>query len=239
MTRKLLASTLIFAVVLTAGCRGNPVKKRVQASVRERLPELIGPADSYDVRAYGSTVRVLKGKLDGLDITGKNIRLDGGLTLAQLDVEIRDLAIDPDTRQIKRVGPSQYVAVIDEETLTRYLRKKYPRIKGLNAVLSDGTISMSALPTVSVVKLDLRGDADLIISEGRTLELKVREIGVGRLNAPRIACEYITSKLGPIFDVRDLGFDATIRAVTINDGALTLTGGLKLMSLVEKDRTAH
>ncbi len=234
MARKLLASMLMVAVVLTVGCRNNPVKKRVQASVRERLPEIIGPADSYEVRAYGSPVRVLKGKLDGLAIKGENIRLDGGLTLAQRDFKIRDLAIDPDTKQIKRVGPSQYVAVIDEETLTRYLRKKYPGIKGLNVTLSDGRIGISARPTVSLVKLDLRSNADLIISEGRTLELRVREIGVGRLSAPRIAREYITSRLGAIFDARDLGFDANIRAVALNEGTLTLTGGLKLMSLTEK-----
>lgn len=228
-----LGAAVVGAVEMV-GCGSSIVKGKVESAVRARLPEIIGPAQSYSVRAYGPALRMMRGKLDGLDITGTDVRLEGRVTIARLDVQIRGIQINTDTREIERADSTVYEATIAEAELSRYVAAKYPSIPSLRIVLVDGTISVLAKPGVSVVRVAVQGDADLQIRDQRVLALDVRKLRVAGINAPGFARSFLNSRLGVIFDTRDLGFDATIASVQIRSGSLTIAGSLDLAGALAK-----
>jgi len=228
--KRIAWALLMTGLLALAGC--NPVKEEVEKSVAQSLPEAIGPAKSYEVRAYGSTFRMMKGKLDGLDIVGTDVRLANGMTVSRLDVVIRDLLFDTGTRQVKRVKTTDFKAALAESELSRYVAKRYPKVPELKVGLMEGFVRVSARPGVSRVRASVVADADLLIRRQRIIALDLRKLKVAGIGAPGFAREYIDSHLDEIFDAKDLGFDARIRSAEVRPRLLTLSGDLDLMKVM-------
>lgn len=219
-------------LVALAGC-GGVVKSKVSSGIEESLPEIIGPARAYDVRTYGSATRIMKGKIDGLDIVGSDVRLASGVTVSRLDVKIRDLVVDPDTKEIKSVGSTDYTATLSEAELNRYLKKQYPDVPEFKIKLKDKVIGVSARPGVSVLKVGVEADVGLEVRQQRLLALDLKTLKVAGINTPGMAREYIESRIDTIFDARDIGFDARIKSAAVSKNGLSIGGNLNLMKAVE------
>ncbi len=160
-----------------------------------------------------------------MDIEGRNVKVPNGISVSLLIVKIRDIAFDTGKKTIKKAASTEYWATLNEAELTRYLTSKYPNVPGLKISLNNGTIGLAASPAVSVIKVGLQADAALEIRDERTLVLNLKSLKVAGIGTPDFAREYIDSKLGTIFDARDLGFDARIKDAVIDRGTLTLSGG--------------
>lgn len=227
MKRRSIA--LILVILLAAGiigCGGNMVRRQVENSVAKSLPGLIGPAQSYTVRAYGSTLRMIHGKLDGLDIVGTNVVLPNKMNLARLDVKIRDLAINTGSKKIERVGATNFSATLDQSELMRCTSERYSDV---NIVLREGFLTLSARPGISRLRMGVQIDAELEIRDRRILALNLRKLKVGGIKAPGFARDLVESRLDTVFDANDIGYDARLDSAAITPGLLTLTGTLDLM----------
>ena len=221
---------VVIAVLIgsMAGC-GNPIRDKIEHGIRDSLPEMIGPADVYEVRVYGATPRLLKGKLDGLDIDGANVVLPNGLKLANLDVKIRDLVVDPKTKELKKAGSTDYTAVIAEHELNRYVTRLYPDVPDLNIDLRSGYVTTMARPGLSKLKVMVEADTKVNVINQRVVALDFKKMDVAGVGLPGAAVNYLESKLDAIFDAQDLGFDARITSVSITNSSITLAGTLDLM----------
>lgn len=233
MTRKCMLTALILLLAVLTGC-GGVVKDKVSSGIEESLPEIIGPAKSYQVRTYGPPLRVMKGKIDGVDIVGTDVRLPSGVTVSRLDVKIRDLVVDPDTKEIKSVGSTEYVATLSEAELNRYLKQQYPDVPELNIKLKDKVIGVYAKPGLSVLKVGVQADVGLLVRRQTQIALDLKTLKVAGINTPGVAREYIESKIDTIFDAKALGFDARIKSASVSKNGLTLAGNLDLMKAAEK-----
>lgn len=226
---------LTFVVALAAGiigCGGNMVRRQIESSVAKSMTEMIGPAVSYKVRAYGPTLRMVNGKLDGLDIVGIGVRLSNKMTLARLDVRIRDLAVDTDSKKLNRVGTTSYCASLDQSELCRYLTGRYPDVTGLKVALRQGFLTVSAKPGISRLRAGVQVDAELEVRERRMLALNFTSLKVAGVGAPGFARDLLEARLDTIFDANDIGYDARIDSAAISPGLLTLTGSLDLMKTI-------
>lgn len=233
------AVVLILVIVIAAviaGCDGNPVREQVESSVAKAMPDVIGPAKSYQVRAYGPTLRLMKGKLDGLDITGTDVKLPSGITVSKLDVKIRDMVVDTDTKEIKRADSTEYSAVLTQAELFKHLKKRYPDVPGLGLQLKKGVMNISAKPGVSIAKVGVQADASLKVRDEHILALDLKKLKVAGIGAPQMAVNYLQSKIDTVFDTNDLGFEAKIKSAVITPGALTLNGSMDLMKAMEKKK---
>ena len=237
MNRKLIALVFVGLLAGVAGCGGNSVRHRVERSVEQSLPGIIGPAQSYSVQADGSTMGMMNGKLRGLDIIGIGVQLPSGINITRLNAKVTDITFDPGTKKIKSVGAAEYSASLSDAELTRYLRGKYPSVPGLSVAMNSGLINISAKPGVSIVKLPIRADAGLVIRDERKLALSLLQFEIAGINAPNFAVDYLESKMDVIFDANDLGFNAKIKSVVIGPGTLTLNGTLDLMKVLEQQNT--
>jgi len=212
-----------------AGCGGGGIRRKVESGIAKALQQRLGPAKAYSVKVTGSTMSILGGKLDGVDISGEDVRLAKGITVARLDVSIKDLAVDTSTQAIKRCKSTTYSAAVSEDELERYVVKRYPDIPGLTLALLKDQARVTASPGVAGVTVSIVAEAALGVRGGRQLVLDLKNINVEWLPTPGFAREYIEGRVNPVFDAADLGFDARIDSVSIAPGFVTLTGTLDLV----------
>lgn len=232
MKCKLIYILPVLSALILAGC--NPVRNEVEKSVAKSMPDIIGPADSYSARIYGPTPRMMRGRLDRLDITGHNVKFSDEMTVSQLDVSIFNLEFDKSKRTVKKAGTTTFAVTLTEEELTRYLKKKYPDVPGLEIGLGNDLINITAKPGVSIMKVPIQAGAELEVHDGHILALNLKKLKVAGIGTPQIARDYISSRLKTVFDTDDLGFNANLKSAKIGKKTLTLCGDLDLMKLIEK-----
>jgi|GEM_PF-1479882 len=234
--RGVFALALVVAISMIAGCGPNLIRKQIESSVARKLPDLIGPAKSYQVRAYGSTLRMMRGKLARLDITGHDVKLSNGLTVSRLFVRIDNISFNTDTKQIKSVDKTEYSASLSKKELNQYLKKRYSNIPGLQLTLGKGMIGFTTRPGLLGLKFGVRGTAELLIRNEKILALNLQKLRIAGIPAPAFARRLLDSRLDTIFDAEDLGFGATIKSVDIKPGLLTLNGDLDLMKIIKQNQ---
>lgn len=228
---------ILLAVILTmgvVGCGENIIQRKIEKSVAASLPETIGPADKYTVKASGSSMKMIHGRLNTLDIIGANVKFACGIKVAKLTVNISDIAFDTDTKQITRVGATKYTVAISQAELSRYIAAKLPDIPDLKIELQNGLVSISARPGIYRLRMGVLASAEIEVIQKRILALNLKTLEAAGINTPAFARELVDSKLDTIFDANDLGFNAKIESATITPGTLTLTGELDLIKLAQK-----
>jgi hypothetical protein len=214
--------------VAFAGC--GRVERKAENQIAESLKERIGPAESYDVNVTGSPLRLLKGKMDRLDIVGREVQLENGIQIALMNVSVHDLVFDPDTKEIRRAGTTLYCAKMTQQELTRYLIRTYPDVPELKVALRDGFIDVSAKPCVAGVGVAVKAEADLCVEDHHNLILVLKKVSAAGVPAPGFARDYIETRFNPVLDSRDLGFNATVNSLHLSKGSITIAGNLDLVS---------
>jgi len=237
---RVLQSALICAlsIALLSGCAGNKIRREVEKGIAKVLPEKIGPAKSYDVKVWASTMKILDGKLDSVDIVGKDVKLPNGLKLAELDVTVKDIRFDPRSREVKSCGETTYSATLSEEELGLYLKRTFPDVPALAVDLKTDRIGVAASPSMTGIRVNIKAEATLDIEKQRFLTLGLRKVTVAGVPTPGFARDYIATKVNPVFDADEIGFDAKISSAKIKDEAVTLTGDLNLMKALAGDKPA-
>ena len=223
------AIVLALIIVFISGC--GKAEKHAENEIAKGLQQRLGPAKSYDVNITGSPLRLLKGKMERLDIVGKEVHLQKGITIANLSVTINDLVFDPDTKAIKGAGRTIYSATLDQDELAKYLHKTYPDVPDLKIALREGFIDVSARPAVAGVGVNIKTESDLHVENHHLLILDLKKISAAGISAPEFARNYIETKVNPIFNSKDLGFDATINSLTLGRGSINIGGNLNLVDL--------
>ena len=216
------------AALLVAGCGGS-IKHRVESGIAKALQKRLGPADTYSVRVSGSTMSIIGGRIEAVEISGRDVRLAKGITLARLDVSLKGLVVDTDTQEIKRCAEAAYCARVSEDELRRYLVNRYPEIPGLDISLLRDRARVTAAPGIAGVTVTIAADAVVAVREGRQLVLDLKKIDVGPVPTPGFAREYIEKRINPVFDAADLGFDARIESIRIEPGFAVIAGTLDLV----------
>lgn len=228
ITRRLWLVPVMLVIMGALGCGTGAVRREVEKSVAATLPELIGPADSYTVSAYGSNLEMVKGRIDRVHIVGTNVKLKDGPVVARLLVDIEDLVVDTGSRKIRRAGGTTYTADITQQALTRYVAAEYPDIYDLAVVLEHGEARVSAKPGLAALSARVQASAKIEVRRERVLALDLNTLRVAGVNTPGIARDFIASRFGTIYDASKLGYDARIKSVTVAPGMLRLTGSLDL-----------
>jgi hypothetical protein len=115
--------------------------------------------------------------------------------------------------------------------LTKYLHKNYPDVPGLKISLRDGYIDVSARPTVAGVGVNVKTEADIYVKDHHLLILDLKRVSAAGVPAPEFARNYIETKVNPVFDSKDLGFNATVNSLKLLQGSIYVSGNLDLVQL--------
>ncbi len=228
----ILLSFLIVSVNIV-GCSSSP-KQKIEATVVEKLPTILGPADSYKAKAYGTSIKLAKGKLSGLEISGINVKLKTGVTLARLDVCMKDILFDRNKQTIKSIGSAEFSAVISETELNRIARARYAIIPDLLLDLEPKSLTICARPEIYNVGIGIRAEVGLAIRNNSLIALDLKSFKVGSISAPHFAIDWLSKHIDIVFDSRDLGFDVNIKSLEIQKDGLVLFGDIDVMKMINE-----
>jgi hypothetical protein len=211
--------------VWLSGCAGGLVSGTVENRIEERLPEIIGPARSYDVAVDGPTRQIMQGKIRKLVIDGKDVWVLPELYMDRLTIRMQDVVADRETSTIKSVGDVGFEAVISEKSLNEYLART--RSDSMKVELLDDRMVVLARPTVLRVPVNVRLTGHLVTS-GLHLVFRIDQLQVIGVSAPSVAADMVEDRINPVLDLGQLDFVPRVKSLAMEPGAIKIAGSAVL-----------
>jgi len=227
------SSGLVLAIVLAGVAigyhyAGNYARGRVEKSVVELLPGMIGPAQSYQVEVSANTGQLIRKHVRTLTIHGDGVSLPGGIVVDKLEVRLKGVDFDTATSSVKNIDGAEFDASLFEANLNNYLIRTYPDIEDLKVQLLDGYCDVSARPKFAGVSAMVKAQAVFEVGNGKLVNARITKATTAGLPAPAALRRYFEQKINPILNTADFGFDTTLKAVTVRPGSVTLSGDANL-----------
>lgn len=222
---RVLVLTSALVALAVAGCAGRVVNRAVENKIEDRLPELFGPAASYDVEVDGSALKVMRGRLSRVVIHGQDVWMLPELCVDGIDVEMREVVVDLDTQGIKSVRSAIFDAVVSEKALNDYFERT--RSDEMRVELQDGRMVVRARPKVLGLALNVRL-MGVLVPRGEELDFRIDRLQVIGISAPHIAAGMIEDRINPVLDLRSMDFEPELRSVTIKAGSIRLVGAARV-----------
>ena len=230
MTKPPLAG--LAALLLVAGCH-RPLETRAEHAITDLLPRYLGKADSYTARVGGRPDALLRGHVRTVHIEGINVALVPNLFVERLDVDIKDVSVDPETLRLQNVGETRFTARLTESVINAYVSRRPSTLKKAYVTLgADGKVTVTATPEVlgfTTLPVSLRGTAH-VADGGTRLDFlpDKASVSVGDRTAsagfPAFVADHIASRLNPVADWRAAPLSVVAETVTVERGAVSITG---------------
>jgi hypothetical protein len=216
----LALATTVVALVLT-GCAGRMVSGQIEKGIEAKLPELIGPAKSYDVNVDGSAQKMIKGKIRQIDIHGTDVIVPPGLVVNSLDVQLTDVIADTKKGELKSIGGATFAAEVTEDSLNRYLAEN--RSDKMRAQMLDGRMVVQAEPEVLGLSVGVKVTGHLV-PKGSKLDYRVDRLQVIGINTPQVAARMVEDEVNPVIDLANPPFAPVVKTVEIKPGVVRIAG---------------
>lgn len=135
---------LLAALGAVAGCNTGVAEKEAERRIRERLPEIVGPANQYKVNVRASSdLSVARGSLREIIIEGREVQIGGLWPVDDLYVALDRVRVDLERQTLEEVGAARFQASIRPRTLARYLSDDQENLRDVRVQLQHGVITVS------------------------------------------------------------------------------------------------
>lgn len=219
-----LITLLALLIICGSGCGSRAIKRKVESEIARSVQQMLGQAESCRVELTGSTLSLARGNIKEMKIYAEDLHLKNGITLAQLEVSLKDLQVDTNSRAIKKCAEARYRACVTNKEIQNYLLKRYPNIPGLSIEPLEGKLSIKVTPRIAGISIPIEAIALPKAQHGTEVAVDFQKIDVAWVPTPGFAREYLEKRLNPILKAADLGFDARIEQAFIDGEMLVLTG---------------
>ena len=228
------ARTLLLAGLLLTGC--VPSTDDIERRIERELPELLGPADRYDVEIKG--LRARDGEAERVVATGERVRMEDAPVLDRLVVEMEGVAFDRRERRLDRVDTLRATAHLRPADLEAFL-EDHRNVRDAAVTLhppDEATIrlrpELGGLALPRGMELEVRGRLE---PRAGRLHLAVDRVEAAGAGLGDAAARRLADAVNPLVDLSAPGADLRITDAVIEDGALRLAAagraaGLRLGS---------
>jgi len=226
-----LIAAAVGLIVLSAGCGERLVARRVESAVEARLPELIGPADSYDVHVSGSTAKMLSGHVRRLVMQGDGVRMRGGLRVDELTVEMLNVRFDIEKNALQGADETRFRARVSESALTRFVSARQPDLKDLRIELDSGAATVRTRPGLWGVSANVAMIGRFELAGANKVDFVFDRMTVAGVSMPDRVKDYVMERINPVMALPTSGFRARLESIEIRrrrllvDGTADLTNG--------------
>lgn len=215
------ARALAALLLLLAGC--IPSTEDIERRIERELPQLLGPADRYDVRIEG--LRARAGRADRVTATGERVQPRDAPLIHRLVVQMEGVAYDRRERTLDRVDTLRATAHLLPSDLDAFLEA--------HRNVRDAAVTLREPDHAT---LRLRPEfGGLALPRGMELEVTGRlEARAGRVHfaVDRVeaagaalgttAARRLSDAVNPLVDLTGPDADLRVTAVRVEDGALRL-----------------
>ena len=191
--------------------------------MREALPKLIGPADSYQARVSGSNIGA--DHLASVHISGMRVALARVPVLNLVELNLRDVAFDRQQKRLTSVGEAHGQVKLVAGDLAEYLRlsgwldRATVRFEPPNRIVATGIPSVAGIPVMSRGESEFQGR---LFAQGSQVLLTVDYLRLGSVEATPVVCLVLRAALNPLFDISGYPLPTRIDSVQVRDGALLI-----------------
>jgi len=217
-------SWLAILAAFVAGCSGGLIRPRVEKGIRNVLPNYIGPAKEYIVRADGSTSSMIKGLIEHLHIEGKDVQLDPKLLVAQMLVDMDEVRYDPETRELKSVRETTFEASLSEAAVNAYIGKSRESDSDLRVRLEPNKVAVEFVPKVVGLNVPVLVTGRPVIAGGDKVNFVADSASVAHLPIPAYIVNKALNKVNPILDMSLMRFPVCLGGVEVKENAVVVKG---------------
>lgn len=232
--RQFLALSLACAIAVAAtGCAG-PVNHSVADGIKSALPQVIGPAQEWDVAVTGNPGTIIRGRIPGVVIHGRDVQASPQITIASLDIKAADVVVDVRRRALKSIGSLTFAGVLTQPNLNDYLAATAPAAHGrpdnLAITLNDHDLLLSFDQKVSSFKIPVRVAGGLAVSSkgDDKIDFEPTNLKVASLPIPRSIVLYAARAINPAIDLSSLSFRVHLAGIRVDSRRVLFAGAAEV-----------
>ncbi len=226
--RFFIAVLLAAVVIIAAGCANRIVSGSIERRVEDKIPALIGPADSYKVKVQGGTVAMARGHIREMIVLAKGVQAMPGLKIDNLRVVINDIVADTSTGAVKDMGMVRFLAEVRQRTINEYFAKT--NRSDARIELLSGRLVVHAKPRFLGIPASVRVSGQLV-PDADKLNMKIDKLEVIGVNAPSIAENAVERRINPVVDLSATSFSPKLESVEILPGVIRINGIARMAGL--------
>ncbi|MBI2264976.1 MAG: hypothetical protein HYU64_07370 [Armatimonadetes bacterium] len=233
----------LLALIRFSGC-GQIARSTASEKIREKLPDLIGPADSYQVTLDSGVQDMLKGRAEKIQIIGKRVRPKSSPIVDFLQVDLSRIEVDLPRKSLKSLEKCTFQAQFLERDLNDYLveyQREHPlkgdqgRSSGSHEIsearlsLGDRELSLRAsfkTPILGMIPVQapigLAGSIE--VKDKVLLYFVPRSMDVAGVSLPKPLAEALLAKINPVADLSKLSVPTRVSKIEIRPGLLWVEG---------------
>lgn len=216
-------------MIFLSGC-SRAINRSAERKIRDALPSYIGPAKEWRAHVDNPADRTLRGRLTRVTIDGTDVRFRETVSMANLHIEMRDVEVDDEKQRLKKVGATEFTAIITEQALNAYLREFPPAeeepVRVKHVALRDGKMYVEATrwllgrawPYTMTVEPRLSSSSHLDFAPERMAVMGLR------VPLPSSALQWFAKRLSQGFDFSTLPFPVAISSFKVEPGLIVISG---------------
>jgi len=220
----LSASLALFVLLAACGCGDQVSSADIQQEITARAPELIGPAEVYRAEIRKADT----GRIGEITIVAVGVKPDPNLVVDPLRLSIKGLEFSKQPFRILQPGTATFSGRISESAVNHFLRQQQRTgsglLKNIRIEFQRGTARVSGSFSVLNVDIPLETTGSLQVVDGIRLHYKIDKLRVVGISVPPALPGLLTSLINPLVDLSGLRFTPNITRVTLEPGAVTVSG---------------
>ncbi|MBI3948575.1 MAG: DUF2993 domain-containing protein [Armatimonadetes bacterium] len=221
----LLLSLAALAGLLPAGCNTGIAEKDAERRIRERLPEIIGPARSYRVNIRASSdLSVIGGRLREVHIEGRRVRIGGQWPVDYLRVTLERVRVDVSREVLEEVGAARFQAGIAPPTLVQYVESGQENLRDVRVLLRSGRLVITGRYLLVRVwtPFEITGSLQLL---GRTrIGFHTEGARAAGIRVPDALIRQVERRLNPVLDVSGALLPIDLTEIAVRPDAVVVSG---------------
>lgn len=217
---------LLMLLLVGAGCT-RPFG-RIEDSIEARLPEVIGPADDYDVRISRSIGRTLRGTVGWLEIDGRNVRPNGMVNLDRVAVRLEGVQVDHRRRRVREIEEAQVQVRVSAASIDSYLQSRNSELAEVNVEFLPNRLRLTIPPSLAESEGPLVIEGRPVLAGPDTVNWEASRIATLRDAVPEEGLRKLEEILNPIVDLSRMRFPVELTRVSVTPDGLTVAGRASL-----------
>lgn len=237
--KRIVATTLTAlaatALLTAAGCFDSTAQRRAEREILAVLPDLIGPAEKYEVDVKGSASGIVRGRFTSIAILGINVQPLDLPPLARMEAFIEDMDFDISNRRVRSSGRATWKGWMADSELKTILEGRIPLISSLTVQSRPNLVEINGQVTVRGITGQGRVRAVPSVRNNREIWLRpiqVESLGIG-VPIPGWGQRQIENLINPVYIIESKEIPLEVARIVPEEGRLRLEGTFDPKALSE------
>jgi len=224
LIKSLIIASMAACLAISLGCRS--IREQAQDGLQKALPQVLGPAAEYSVAIDGSSGGIRHGRIARMRVLGKQVRAKGLPEFAEMQLDARDLVVDPESRSVKSCGAATITATLSEAELTKMFNDRIRVWRRKQVKSLDGYLRIEGW--LDAGPLILRGSSDYTLSVKGGVEIWMTPTRVAfegaHATVPGLVRERVAAVLNPVYTLAGDPLKVRLTSIVPRAGRVCVTG---------------